>query len=141
MPARTGRSQRSEVDQVVEHAFETWDVWRLYGDPPYWESALDRWAGATARAGVALVDEPDEGDGVRAARLPDRHAPGVMSHDGDELLAEHIGNAIRHETRMREDDGAAVGDPQGGATPPQDRPAMAACLSWKARGDAIAPAS
>jgi hypothetical protein len=34
-----------EVDERVEYAFENFDVWRLYGDPPFWESALDRWAG------------------------------------------------------------------------------------------------
>jgi hypothetical protein len=40
-----------EVDQLVAYAFETWDVWRLYADPPYWESASIAGPASTARSG------------------------------------------------------------------------------------------
>jgi hypothetical protein len=129
----------SEVDQVVEHAFETWDVWRLYGDPPYWESALDRWAGRWGSDRVwrwwtnrmkAMAFA------LRAFQTDMR--PGVMSHDGDELLAEHVRNAIRHETRMRDGEVTLwVIRKDSRDSPRKIDAAMAACLAWKARGDAI----
>lgn len=128
-----------EVDQVVAYAFETWDVWRLYGDPPYWETALDRWAGeygservvrwwtnrlkATALAIAAWVGDWREGE---------------LSHDGDEVLARHVGNAVVHETRMRDGDRDLwVIRKDSPKSPRKIDAAMAACLSWEARGDAI----
>jgi hypothetical protein len=72
--------------------------------------------------------------------------PGTLSHDGDELLAEHIGNAVKQWTRIRDE---PDGDSDGLAEflwvirkeAPKSRRkidlAMAACLSWVARGDAL----
>jgi hypothetical protein len=34
-----------EVDATVDAAFETYDVWRLYADPPFWQDYVDAWAG------------------------------------------------------------------------------------------------
>src|SRR4029079_9800536 len=34
-----------EVHEAVEYAFSTGDVWRMYADPPYWQTELDEWAG------------------------------------------------------------------------------------------------
>jgi phage terminase large subunit-like protein len=129
-----------EVDQAVDYAFDRWDVWRLYGDPPWWESALDRWAGKHGQKKVirwwtnrikamALA--------LRAFRNDMR--PDEMSHDGDETFARHIGNAIRQETRMVEDDEALwVIRKNGRDSPDKIDLAVAAALAWEARGDAIA---
>ncbi|WP_102508115.1 large terminase [Sanguibacter massiliensis] len=35
----------AEVDQTVEHIFSRYNVWRLYGDPPYWVTEMGVWAG------------------------------------------------------------------------------------------------
>ena len=35
----------SEVNDAVALAFDTWDVWRLYADPPYWETTVADWSG------------------------------------------------------------------------------------------------
>ncbi|MBN1954280.1 MAG: terminase, partial [Anaerolineae bacterium] len=35
----------NEVDAAVVEAFARWDVWRLYADPPYWESLVAEWSG------------------------------------------------------------------------------------------------
>ncbi len=141
----------SDVNAAVDDAFERWSVWRLYGDPPYWETALDRWAGR-------YRDDRDESRVVRWWTNREKAMafalkawkgdmrPGVLSHDGDELLAEHIGNAVRKWTRIRD-------EPDGDSdqlaeflwlirkeSPKSTRKidlAMAACLSWEARGDAI----
>ncbi|MCZ7537815.1 MAG: hypothetical protein M5T61_19090 [Acidimicrobiia bacterium] len=77
----------SEVDQAVAEAFATWDVWRMYADPPYWEMSLDRWAAQygkdrivpwwTNRIKVMAF-------ALRAFQTDMR--PEAMSHDGDPLL-------------------------------------------------------
>lgn len=67
--------------------------------------------------------------------------PGVMSHDGSADLAEHIGNAVKHFTNMRDE---PDGEAQDGdwlwvirKEAPKSRKkidlAMCACLAWEAR--------
>ncbi|MFA5385774.1 MAG: hypothetical protein WC364_14155 [Eubacteriales bacterium] len=34
-----------EVDDAVHAAFQRYNVWRMYADPPYWQSWLAKWAG------------------------------------------------------------------------------------------------
>jgi hypothetical protein len=34
-----------DVDGVIAEAFKRWNVWRMYCDPPYWESTVAGWAG------------------------------------------------------------------------------------------------
>src|SRR3989304_2625269 len=34
-----------QVELAVAEAFRRWNVWRLYADPPYWESYVSKWAG------------------------------------------------------------------------------------------------
>ena len=64
----------------------------------------------------------------------------VMSHDGNEDLVRHVGNAIRRPTNMRDDDGKflwMIGK-EGAKYVNKIDLAMCAVLSWRARGDAIA---
>jgi hypothetical protein len=129
-----------EVTAAVDLAFETWDVWRLYGDPPYWETPMDEWAGRWGEErvvrwwtnrlkAVAYALKAFTGD----------IASGELSHDGNEVLSRHIGNAVKHQTRMRDDDGAWlwVIRKDNPKSPRKIDLAMAALLSWEARGDAI----
>ena len=128
-----------EVNQVVEHAFETWDVWRLYADPPYWESALDRWAAEYGEQRVVRWWTNRLKAMAAALRAwTGDWRPGVLSHDGDELLARHIANAVRRPTKMREGEEElwVIRKDSSKSTRKIDA-AMAACLSWEARGDAI----
>ena len=135
-----------EVDEAVASAFDVWDVWRLYADPPYWESAVDRWTGRFANK---------KGDPRVVAWWTNRRRPmafalrayrnamtdGSVTHDGDPLLAQHIGNARRvSQTGMLDDEGHPlwlIAKDRPDSPDKIDR-AMAACLSWEARGDAIA---
>lgn len=34
-----------EVDQAVAEIFRTYDVWRMYADPPYWVTEVGEWSG------------------------------------------------------------------------------------------------
>jgi len=129
-----------EVEAAVAYAFETWDVWRLYGDPPYWETALDRWAGHWGEERVVRwwTNRLKAMAYALRAWITDWRE-GELSHDGSEVLERHIANAVRHQTRMRDDDGTWlwVIRKDGPKSPRKIDLAMAACLSWEARGDAI----
>lgn len=130
----------TEVNQMVAYAFETWDVWRMYGDPPYWESALDRWAGEYGTEQVIRWWTNRLKQTALALRaFQNDMSPEKMSHDGDPVLAEHIRNATRQETRMRDgDDLLWVIRKDSKGSPRKIDLAMAAMLAWEARGDCIA---
>lgn len=146
-PANAGEDweiSEAEVDQAVDYAFKRWDVWRLYGDPPYWESALDRWAGKYPAAdGKARVvrwwTNHMKAVGFALKAFVADMVPERMSHNGDELLSRHIANAAKHETKMRDgEDLLWVIRKDAQKSPRKIDLAMAALLAWEARGDAIA---
>lgn len=128
-----------EVDEAVAHAFDRWKVFRLYGDPPYWETALDRWAGEYGKETVvrwwtnrvklmALA--------LRAFRNDMRSR--ALSHDGDVDLADHVRNAVVRKTKMIEDDEPLwTISKESSSSERKIDLVMAAVLAWKARGDAI----
>src|SRR6185295_17168598 len=44
-----GRIPMDVVSATVDQAFSDFEVWRLYGDPPYIQELLDGWAGRYGR--------------------------------------------------------------------------------------------
>lgn len=130
-----------EVDQTVDEVFRRFDVWKLYGDPPYWTTELGVWAGrhkgrvqewwtsnlkTSAHAVRAYTEAMHSG---AVGWSPDHH----MASD----LTRHIGNAGRKELRNILDD---RGEPMHIlAKIHKDRKldaAMAGLLSWQAYLDA-----
>ena len=130
-----------EVDDVITAAFQRWDVWRLYADPPYWQSWVAQWAG---RYGSDRVVEWRTNRYVQMARALEAFQTdlltGVLSHDGNEALARHIANSHRHDLSQRDDGGLPLFNirKERGDSPNKIDLAMAAVLSWEARNDAIA---
>jgi hypothetical protein len=131
-----------EVDLAMESAFSTWSVWRLYADPPFWDEWVDSWAGRYGSERVVRWWTNRDKAMAGALRVfRDAQLTGDLSHDGDERYAAHIGNAFRKDLQVRVEDGD---EPL--FTIRKERPdspnkidlAMAGCLSWEARGDAIA---
>lgn len=134
-----------QVEAVLDLAFSTWDVWRLYGDPPYIESWLARWAGRwgadrvrkweTARPKAMAYSLRAYRRAIDSGELSHCHE----SHPFCALFTEHIGNAVRRDTGFRDDEGFLW-------TVEKDRPnsrhkidsVPAGSLSWEARNDAIA---
>jgi phage terminase large subunit-like protein len=130
-----------EVDATIAQLFADYSVWRLYADPYWWETWVARWQG---RHGDKEVIE------WRTNRLRQmafalqayRNAieEGSIHHDGNEVLARHIGNAVKSELNLTDDRGLRLWVIK------KDRPdspfkidaAMASILSWEARTDAIA---
>lgn len=139
----------SEVSAAFDACFELWDVWRAYCDPPHWNSTVDEWAGRHVdRKGVSKVHAwwTNRRRPMAFALQAYREAmvDGTVSwidNEHADVFAEHIRNARRiSQTGMLDDEGHPlwlIG---------KDRPdsprkidlAMCGCLSWEARGDAVA---
>jgi hypothetical protein len=64
---------------------------------------------------------------------------GTLTHDGNEALLRHVGNAMKHNTKIRDDDGSFLWYPTkaGPKSPLKIDLVYCAVLSWAARGDAI----
>jgi hypothetical protein len=135
-----------EVDGAMVDAFERYDVWRAYIDPQKIEHLVDRWAGrwnGSDRAKSKIVEWTTNRPKPIAMALRAYNSAiigGDLTHDGDVVFARHIANARRYALNVKDDDGRPMW------TLSKDRPhsprkidaAMAGCLSWEARGDAIA---
>lgn len=130
-----------DVQAVVAEAFERWDVWRMYCDPPYWESLVAEWAG---RYGEKRVVEwwTNRWKAVAYAikGFDSAIASGELLHDGNEHLTRHVGNAVRKTLRLRDEEGVPLWTiyKERPESPHKIDGAMAAILSWEARTDAVA---
>lgn len=131
----------TEVDQALEQAFDELQVWRLYGDPPYWESAFKRWQGRYGeKVVVAWWTNRLRAMAFAVRSYVNAQREGAVSHDGDVRLAAHIANARRHEINVKDDDGRRMWvirkeHPQSAN---KIDAAMAGCIGWECRLDAVA---
>lgn len=130
-----------EVNAAVDDAFATYDVWRLYADPPYWEDTVASWSGRYGAKRVIewwTMRDRQVAFALRAYRQA--QAEGGLSHDGHNGMGRHIGNAVKKRARARDDDGKpmwTISKPKR-QSPYKIDAAMAGCLSWEARRDAVA---
>lgn len=130
-----------EVDAAVDALFERYNVWRMYGDPPYWQSWLSTWQG---RHGDERVIDWWTNRRKQMAYALERYVEAIadrsLSHDGSADFSRHVGNAYRHELPQRNDDGRPLWNirKERADSPHKIDVAMAAVLSWEARADAIA---
>lgn len=130
-----------EVDGVVRQLFAQYTVWRLYADPPYWQSWIAAWTGAFGKDRVHEWWTNQRKRMTAALESFDTAIrEGTLSHDGDERLARHIGNARRHDLPQRDEEGRQMWliKKERPDSPKKIDLAMAAVLSWEARSDAIA---
>lgn len=130
-----------EVDDLMDYAFDRWNVWRLYGNPPRWESALDRWAGKFGTKKVVRwhTNRPKYMALSLLRFKTDMQAgAGTMSHDGDDAFRAQLLNATRRETKMVEDEEPLwlISKPIQ-ASNLNINGAVGAVLAWTARGDAL----
>lgn len=132
------------VTAAVDQAFETFDVWRLYADPFFWEDTIAGWAGKYGKDRVAewATNRP-RAMALALRSWSEAQRSGAMSHCAEKdplcrLFTEHVGNAVKKETGYRDDDGVlwvAEKDRKGSLNKIDAVPA--ATLSWEARNDAI----
>lgn len=142
VPEQDWAVDEDDVDAALADAFEIFDVWRMYADPPYWETAISRWQGQYGADRV--VEWWTNRTKTIAYALRAFHQAmidGDLTQDGNEAYARHIANAVRQSTRIRDPDTGGflwVIRKDGAKSPRKIDLAMAGCLSWEARNDAIA---
>jgi len=130
-----------EVNLAVADAFERWDVWRLYADPPYWETQVAQWAGEYGDERVMYWRTNRFNQMAYAIRsYANAIQAGELTHDDNPRFTAHIGNAVRRLLNLRDDKGERLWVIQ------KERPdsplkidlSMAGILSWEARCTALA---
>jgi hypothetical protein len=141
VPAEEWEVLDEDVDGAVDEAFTRWKVARFYPDPPRFEANVSRWSGkyGTKKVLEWYTNRPRQiGQAMRAYRTA--IDSGDLTHSGDPDLARHIANARKGNLKVLDDDDTPLW------TIYKERPdslkfidlAMAGCLSWQARLDAIA---
>lgn len=99
---------RAEVDAAIAELMGRWQVRTLGCDEARWQSDIERWAGEYGADVVLKVPQTHErmapmADRLRAAvlhRAVETEDPDpLVTHDGDPILARHIGNAHTRLTR------------------------------------------
>jgi phage terminase large subunit-like protein len=130
-----------EVDECVDDLFDRFNVWRMYADPPYWQSWLATWQG---RYGDEKVIEWWTNRRRQMAAALESYDTAIrekaFSHDGNDVLTRHVGNAHRHDMPQRDEENRPLWiiRKERSDSPLKIDAAMAAILSWEARKDAIA---
>jgi len=128
------------VDETVAYAFERFKVWRMYADPYKWGTYLAKWAGQYGEVVYAWATTAYRKMAHALAQYRVAIVRGDLSHDGDHRLIGAISNSFKQMHGFRDDDDLLMWTIQ------KERPdsplkidaAIAACLSWQAREDAIA---
>jgi hypothetical protein len=132
----------AEVDAKVRELFETFTVWRMYADPPYWQSWISKWIGefgeerviewwTNRRRHMAAALEGFD-SAIKEAHL---------SHDGTSEYTRHIGNSRRRDLPQVDDQTLKplwLIQKERPDSPNKIDLALAGVLSWEARTDAIA---
>jgi hypothetical protein len=130
-----------EADEALEDAFERFDVWRVYADPQWIEGLVDSWRGRWGEQRVHAWHTSRTRATAWAVRsFIAAQVGGDTTHAASELLTRHVKNARKRHVGVFDEDHRplyVIGKDRPGS-PRKIDAAMAAVLSWEARGDAIA---
>ena len=130
----------NEVDEAMDAAFKEYTVWRMYADPPYWQSWIAKWAG---KYGTDKVIEWWTNRRRQMSYALEGYNTAIISkdisHNGDKDLARHIGNSFKEELQFKNEEGKRLWliKKERPDSPNKIDLAMASILSWEARTDAI----
>ena len=134
-----------EVDGAVTEFVESHPTWRIYIDEgsstgniaPLVEKWMGRWGD---RHVVNWRMNRPKQTALAVSNYTAAINTGTVSHNGDELFAQHVKNAVRWKVTARDDEGRqlhVIGKERPDSPYKMDA-AAAGVLSWEARGDAIA---
>lgn len=91
----SGQVPRLEVDAAIDYLFEQYRVIRMYGDPPHWETELDRWAEKYGKDRVLRWEtyRPVQMHAACERLLTDiNKVDSEFTHDGCPITAVHVRN-------------------------------------------------
>lgn len=130
-----------EVTAVMGGVFETYDVFRLYADPYWWEDTIAHWAGRWGSDRVIAF--PTNANARKMALMVKAVETAVktreLTHEASEVFDRHVANAVRRYTGFKDEDGEKlylIAKEQKGSPKKMDV-AMAAVLAAGARKDAV----
>lgn len=130
-----------EVHDALKAAMKRWRVWRVYADPPYWDGMINHWVGKWGQDKVQewWTNRP-KAMAYSLKAYARAMTAGDVTHNGDPIFRQHIANARRRQLRMLDEQGQPlwVIEKERHDSPFKIDTAMAGCLSWEARSDAIA---
>lgn len=134
-----------EVDQAVADMFERWQVWRLYCDPPWWETTIATWAGkykGSDRKPAVFNWWTNRwrpiGNACQAFATAIRAGEAFHHVDDNDILSRHVRNAVKRPVNARDEQGRPLWTISKPAPGRKIDAAMAAILAWEARRDAVA---
>lgn len=133
----------NEVTETLAHIMETYDVWKMYGDPPHWTETMGAWS-------VRWPDQIEEWWTARPKVMAytireylELIDSGSITYGGTEDqhddLVRHIGNAGRKDLKILDDAGKPlwVMQKQDGKQELKFDFAMASVLSAKCWQDGV----
>lgn len=135
--AETWHVPTSEVYDAVRYAFRDYDVYALYGDPPYWQEAMATWGEEFEGKVVEWWTKRTDQMYYALRSYVEAIDSGDLGHNADKTFVQHIGNAGKNELSQVDDEGR---NKYRLAKIDKNRKfdgAMAAVLSWQARLDAL----
>ncbi len=131
-----------QVNEALEAAFDTWDVWRVYADPPYWADTVNGWAGKYGEKRIVhWWTNRTKAMCWAVRRFVEAQANAAISHNADPDMTRHVANAKRrNHPQIRDDRGHQMWDiaKDRPGSPDKVDAAVAAIVSWECRGDAVA---
>ena len=130
-----------EVEETIELAMNRWRVWRMYCDPPFWQTKVSEWAG---HYGEKVVQEwwttrpKQTAYAVRAFVVALNM--GELSHSGDPRFERHLANAMKRYLLIRDEEDKPLWLLEKSRPDSLNKidASMAAVLSNEARNDALA---
>lgn len=131
-----------EIDNVIAGTFSLYNVWRMYCDPPYWETQVATWSGRYGEKKVlAWWTNRWKQMAYAIKSFNNSILAKELSHGGeqDADYSRHIGNAVKKKLNLVDEDGNAmwVIYKERPDSPMKIDAAMAGILSWQARCDAL----
>jgi hypothetical protein len=128
------------ADGALREAFERWNVWRVYIDPQRIEHLVERWSNRWgAKRVVEWLTYRPRHIAWAIREYEQAIGAGTLSHDGNPVFERHVANARRRELTVKDDRERLMHTLSKDSirSPRKIDAAMAAVLSWKARGDAL----
>lgn len=140
--AKDWKVPEEEVDEVIKSLFSQYTVWRLYADPPHWNSWISKWRGMFGEERVIDWHTSRRQMAGAIEGYDTAIRTGLVCHGGDARFKRHLGNARRQALPGNQVD--EQGQPlwvikkERHDSPQKMDVAVAGALSWEARSDAIA---
>jgi phage terminase large subunit-like protein len=93
------RVPRSDVEEAIRNAMELYEVAELAADPPGWHRELEDWETEYGEVVVRFETKQPARMGPACDSFEQAVKDGEVTHDGAEVIARHLSNAVPVERR------------------------------------------